>query len=130
MASKRRTIRTARQLFRLCVVNGALDDDRVRRVVAAAIASKRRGFTRVLEEFERLVRLDRERHTAIVESAVPLPDPIRAEIAADVTRTHGPGTTVSFADNPALIGGVRVKVGSDVYDGSIRARLNAIESGL
>lgn len=130
MVSKRRTVRTARQLFRLCVVNGTLDDHRVRRVVAAAIASKRRGFTRVLTEFERLVRLDRERHTAIVESAVPLSEPIRAEIAADVTRTHGPGIATSFADNPSLIGGVRVKVGSDVYDGSIRARLDAIESGM
>ena len=28
---------------------------------------------------------------------------------------------MSFGENPALIGGIRIKVGSDVYDGSIRA---------
>jgi F-type H+-transporting ATPase subunit delta len=130
MAGKRRTIRTARQLLRLCMVNGLIDENRVRRVVAAALASKRRGTTRVMTEFERLVRLDRERHTAIVESATPLVDPIRAEIVADVARTHGPGIATSFAINPALIGGVRLKVGSRVYDGSVRARLDSIESGL
>ena len=33
---------------------------------------------------------------------------------------------MTFDQNPALIGGLRVKVGSDVYDGSIQARLKAL----
>jgi len=130
MASRRRTQRTARQLFRLCLVNGVLDDARVRKAVALAIASKRRGFTSVLTEFERLVRLDRERHSARVESAVPLSDQVRADLAAGVAKHHGPGIDTSFVENPALIGGVRVQVGSDVYDGSIRGRLDDIEARL
>jgi F-type H+-transporting ATPase subunit delta len=130
MASRRRTQRTARQLFRVCLVNGVLDDARVRKAVALAIASKRRGFTIVLTEFERLVRLDRERHSARVESAVPLSDQVRADLAAGVAKHHGPGIDTSFVENPALIGGVRVQVGSDVYDGSIRGRLDDIEARL
>lgn len=130
MASRRRTQRTARQLFRLCLVNGVLDDARVRKAVALAIASKRRGFTSVLTEFERLVRLDRERHSARVESAVPLSDQVRADLAVGVAKHHGPGIDTSFVENPALIGGVRVQVGSDVYDGSIRGRLDDIEARL
>lgn len=130
MASRRRTQRTARRLFRLCLVNGVLDDARVRKAVALAIASKRRGFTSVLTEFERLVRLDRERHSARVESAVPLSDQVRADLAAGVAKHHGPGIDTSFVENPALIGGVRVQVGSDVYDGSIRGRLDDIEARL
>jgi F0F1-type ATP synthase delta subunit len=35
--------------------------------------------------------------------------------------------TTSFKENPALIAGMRIKVGSDVYDGSIQAHLAAIE---
>jgi F-type H+-transporting ATPase subunit delta len=112
------------------MVDGTLNENRVRRVVAGAIASKRRGVTALLTEFQRLVRLDRERHTATVESAVPLPEAIRADVMASVARTHGDGITTVFADNPALIGGMRVKVGSDVYDGSVRGRLDAIESAL
>jgi F-type H+-transporting ATPase subunit delta len=33
---------------------------------------------------------------------------------------------ISFGQNPALIGGLRVKVGSDVYDGSVRAKLERL----
>jgi F-type H+-transporting ATPase subunit delta len=34
---------------------------------------------------------------------------------------------LSFHVNPALVGGLRVKVGSDVYDGSVAARLQKLE---
>jgi F-type H+-transporting ATPase subunit delta len=33
---------------------------------------------------------------------------------------------INFVQNPALIGGLRIKVGSDVYDGSVQARLNKL----
>jgi F-type H+-transporting ATPase subunit delta len=33
---------------------------------------------------------------------------------------------ISFVQNPALLGGLRIRVGSDVYDGSVRARLESL----
>ena len=69
------------------------------------------------------MHLDRDRHTGLVESATPLAAPVRDEILADLSRLYGPRLHTSFAENPALIGGMRIKVGSDVYDGSIRAGL-------
>jgi F-type H+-transporting ATPase subunit delta len=81
-------------------------------------------------QFQRLVRLDRARHSAQVESAVPLPDATRAEVIAGVTKTHGTGIETFFTENPALIGGMRIRVGSDVYDGSVRGKLDAIASRL
>ena len=41
---------------------------------------------------------------------------------------YGPELNTSFADNPALIGGMRISVGSDVYDGSVKAGLAALEN--
>ena len=41
--------------------------------------------------------------------------------------SYGPGMSTSFAANPELIGGMRVKVGSDVYDGSVRTALLTLE---
>jgi len=35
---------------------------------------------------------------------------------------YGPGLNASFTHSPALIGGVRIRVGSDVYDGSVRGK--------
>ena len=40
------------------------------------------------------------------------------------------GSALSFVLNPALIGGMRIQVGSDVYDGSVQAGLAALEKSL
>ena len=56
-----------------------------------------------------------------------MPADLQAAIEAGLTRRYGPGLTTAFADRPALIGGMRIQVGSDVYDGSVRAGLAALE---
>ena len=127
MKTTRQTKREAKRLFRLCLVNGLLDEGRTRQVVQRVMDAKRRGGMALLSHFQRLVKLERARNTADVESAVPLPADVRASIHAGLARTYGPGITVSFAHNPGLIGGVRIKVGSDVFDGSVRARLAELQ---
>ncbi len=129
MKTIKQTRREARRLFRLCIVKGVLNEERVRHVVQRAIETKRRGSLALLSQFLYLVRLDRARHTAEVESAEPLPADVQASIQAGLSRAYGQGITASYALNPALIGGTRIKVGSDVYDGSVRARLTALEKG-
>ena len=130
MKANRTVKRAARQLFRLCLVNGALDEGRARQVAERIAASRRRGALAILSDFQRLVRLDSDRHSAFVESATPLVPGMREGIQAGLTRVYGPGLEATFAENPALIGGMRIKVGSDVYDDSVRARLAALESRL
>ena len=120
-------MREAKQLFRLCVLNGSLDEGRVRQVVQRVIESKRRGYLVLLARFQRLVKLDHDQHTAEVESAVPLPADLRASVQAALRSVYGPGIDILFAHRPALIGGMRVKVGSDVYDGSVQSGLAALE---
>ena len=130
MTSTRRTRRAARTLFRLCVVDGALDDGRARIVAGRLATSRRRGALSILGSFQRLVRLDLDRHTARVESAAPLGDALRGRIQSGLSRTYGPSLHMSFGENPALIGGVRIQVGSDVYDDTVRARLTALQARL
>jgi F-type H+-transporting ATPase subunit delta len=43
---------------------------------------------------------------------------------------YGDGLATSFRENADLIGGMRIKVGSDVYDGSIRRKLEALRARL
>jgi F-type H+-transporting ATPase subunit delta len=117
----------AKRLFRLCLVNGFVDEGRTRQVVQSIIQARYRGGLALLWYFCRLVKLERARHTAEVESAVALPDDLRASIQAGLERAYGPGISASFVHNPGLIGGMRIKVGSDVYDGSLRARLAVLE---
>jgi F-type H+-transporting ATPase subunit delta len=127
MISTKRAQREAKQLFRLCLVDGMLEEGRTRQVAQSILTAGYRSCAAILTEFLRLVRLDQTQHAARVESAVPLPPDLRAGIETSLTRRYGPGLTIVFADRPALIGGVRIQVGSNVYDGSILARLTALE---
>jgi F-type H+-transporting ATPase subunit delta len=130
MKASRKVRRTAQHLFRLCLVDGRLDPTRVRGVAARVAASRQRGSIAVLTGFRRLVRLDRERHHAVVESATALPDDLRAAVRANLVARYGDDLDTLFSENPALIAGMRIRVGSDVYDGSVRAKLAAIDAGL
>jgi F-type H+-transporting ATPase subunit delta len=99
-------------------------------VVQQVIASKPRGYVAILSHFQRLVKLDLDRRTARVESAVPLAEPQQASIRSNLARRYGEGLVFAFTQNPGLIGGLRVQVGSDVFDGSVEARLAGLEAGL
>jgi F-type H+-transporting ATPase subunit delta len=118
--------RDARQLFRSCQANGLLDENRVRQAVALVLARKPRRYIEILSRLLRLVKLDLERRTARVESAAILPDDLQADVANRIKKIYGAGVSLTFGQNPALIGGLRVKVGSDVYDGSVRAKLESL----
>ena len=126
MKATKRARHEAKQLFRACQVNGLLDESRVRNTVAQLIARKPRGYLGVLSYLHRLVKLDVARRTASVESAVALAPALQSGVSRNLTRLYGPGLEVAFAQNAALLGGMRVKVGSDVYDGSVQARLAAL----
>ena len=118
--------REAKQLFGSCRVNGLLDEARVRQAVQQLLARKPRGYLATLSHFQRLVKLDFDRRTARVESAEPLTAAQQSALQTNLTRRYGPGLNSSFGHNPALLGGLRVKVGSDVFDGSVLARLQAL----
>ena len=119
--------RDAKELFRSCLANGLLDETRVRQAVQKVIQVKPRGYVQILSHFQRLVKLDLERRTARVESAVALSPELQAKVRDNLTKTYGPGLSLSFAQNPALIGGLRIRVGSDVFDGSVQGRLQSLQ---
>ena len=80
----------------------------------------------ILAHFLRLVKLDYAEHTANIESAIPLPVDLQTIVQSGLTQRYGPGLSTSFVESPELIGGMRIQVGCDVYDGSVRARLKEL----
>ena len=119
--------REAKRLFEYCLVNDSLDESRVRNVVQRVVAAGPRNCAAILSHFTRLVKLELDRRTATVESATPLPPDLQATITTDLTRRYGQGLSMAFVQRPELIGGIRIQVGNDVYDGSVRAGLAALE---
>ena len=118
--------REAKQLFNTCKVNGLLDEGRIRQSLQAVISRKPRSYVSILSHFQRLVKLDHERRAARVESAVPLTPAQQATVQQNLTRRYGQGLNIVFGQNPGLIGGLRIKVGSDLIDGSVQNRIAAL----
>ena len=117
-------LRAARQLFRACFdTNGKMHGNRIKRVVKLVGEKKPRKYQSILSAFQRLVRLEVEKRSATVESAVELSREVRDQLRADLQRKFGEDLTLDFFINPALLGGMRVQVGSQVWDGSVRAKL-------
>ena len=127
MKISKRAQRDARQLFRSCQVNGLLDENRVRQAVSLLLAQKPRGYVEILSRLHRLVKLDLEQHAARVESATPLSAGLQTDVANRIRKIYGAGADIAFSQNPALIGGLRIQVGSDLYDGSVKTRLEKLE---
>jgi F-type H+-transporting ATPase subunit delta len=127
MKISKQAIREARQLFRSCLVNGLLNENRVREAVTLLVAQKPRGYAGILSRLHRLVKLDVERRAASVESATQLPADLRAEVTGQLEKIYGSAVNITFSENPALLGGLRIQVGSDLYDGSVKMRLEKLE---
>ena len=126
MKGNKQSRRDAKQLFQSCQVDGALDEGRVRQAVALLIEKKPRGYFGTLQELQRLVKLDVNNRSARVESAVALSEAQQQEVRASLGRLKGADVEVEFAENADLIGGMRVKLGDDVYDGSVKTRLSRL----
>lgn len=127
MKISKQSQREARQLFRCCLVDGLLAEDRVRRCAALLRERQPRGYVAILSRLHRLVKLELARRQVRVESAVETPPVQAAGLREQLERQYGAGLHFEFRVNPRLIGGLRVQVGSDLYDGSVRTRLDKLE---
>ena len=123
MKGNKQSRRGAKQLFKSCQVEGQLAEVRVRQAVTLVIEKKPRGYFGILQELQRLVKLDVSSRSARVESAVVLTEAQQQNIRESLDRLKGGEVTVEFAENADLIGGMRVRIGDDVFDGSVKTRL-------
>ncbi len=117
---------TARRLYGLCQVNGQLDDNRLRDLVSKLIATQPRDYLAILAAIQRLTRLEMARREVLVESATELTATEGQRISAGLAKDYGDKLTIRFTTNPDLLGGLRIKVGDDVLDGSVKGRLDRL----
>ena len=102
-----------------------------------------RNFVAVILDHHRLAELDQiiDEYRSIadalsgttearVTSARPLDPVSRAELERQITTLSGGPIRVSYTEDPALLGGAVVEVGSTVYDGSLRTQLDQLKHRL
>ncbi len=103
------------------LVGEALDANRQRALIEEFFSGIKDGKVTVVEPAEG--------ESAVVTSALPLTDAEQKTISEQVLKGQG---TVSFKVNPAILGGLVVRVGDKVLDGSVagQLRVHAPETAL
>ena len=66
----------------------------------------------------------------VVTTAVPLSDEEKATFEKKLTAKYGENLDIRFKVDPQLVGGVVIQVGDKILDGSLAAKINAVESSL
>jgi F-type H+-transporting ATPase subunit delta len=127
-AANKAALQLARQLFSLSVVDGAVSPDRVSGVLEYIEKHRPANPGTVLRSYRRLIATELAKGEAVVEHAGPVASDILSSIASAMTRKYGRPVKATARPNPALLAGLRVKVGDDVYETSAAAQLAAIAS--
>jgi len=126
-----RTTKEARKvsgmLFRNSFTEGKLDKEKISHMVETLLAEKPRHYVDALKDYQRLIRLETEKRHAVIESATQLNSALANQIVTNLRRRYGDDLTTEFRTNPDLLGGLRIKIGDDVWDGSVKNRLHKLQ---
>jgi F-type H+-transporting ATPase subunit delta len=122
--------RLSREMLQASFTDGQLDRGKVASLVQSLVEKKPRHCIDIIQNYKRLLRLEIEKRHATIESAEELSPEIRGQIASNLKRKYGADLTADFAVNPQLLGGMRVRLGSNVWDGSVQNRLQRLAQQL
>ena len=103
----------------------------IRNFLFVVIDHRRVGkFSSIVEAFETLLDQRLGFVQARVSSAQPLTESQQAALEAQLTRLAGKKAKLKFSTDPDLVAGVVARVGSVVYDGSVRGQLDRLRTKL
>jgi F-type H+-transporting ATPase subunit delta len=120
----------SREMLRASFTDGQLDSGRIASLVDSLIARKPRNYIDVLKNYRRLLRLEVEKRHARIETASEVDPETSSTLVANLKKKYGSDLTTEFVVNPQLLGGMRIRVGSDVWDGTVRNRLEQLQQQL
>jgi F-type H+-transporting ATPase subunit delta len=126
------SIPTSKRVSILDTVNTRIGcGPKVRNFLAVLISHERlAALNEMIEEF----RLEMNRRLSISDAEVvtarPLQDQERAKLEREVAELAGTRVNATFRQDKSLIGGAMVRIGSTIYDGSVRGRLERLKERL
>ena len=120
----------SRKMLQASFTDGQLDPGKIASLVDLVIKEKPRNYISVLKNYKRLLRLEVEKRRATIETASEVDPAIRSEIVANLNSKYGDDLSTEFQVDPQLLGGMRIRVGNDVWDGSVRNRLQRLQHDL
>lgn len=121
---------TARRIFRLCSKDGQMNEDHLRLAITKLTTEKPRDYRGMLQALRRLIRAELAEKQVTVESATSLDQETVGSLQNSLRKKYGQDLNFDFKTSPELLGGLRVRVGNDVFDGSVKARLQRLQDSL
>src|SRR5437764_14549658 len=109
-----------------CMINRG----RIASLVDYLVTRKPSNYIDALKNYKRLLRLELEKRRARIDTASEVDPAIRSEIEANLKSKYGNDLSSEFHVDPQLLGGMRIRVGNDVWDGSVRNRLERLQHEL
>jgi F-type H+-transporting ATPase subunit b len=111
------------------LVGEALDEQRQRRLIDEFFGGIKAGRVVVLEEQE-IEQIEAGELKALVTSALPLTEDEQRVVASGLADELGQEPAIEFRIDPAILGGLVIKIGDKVVDGSVGGRLEALRESL
>ena len=103
----------------------------VRNFVAVIMSHERlNDLNEILAEYSAVVDEQSSVSDAEVTTARPLNDTDRVELEARIAQLAGGSVRTSYHEDESLLGGAVVRIGSTVYDGSVRGQLQQLKEKL
>ena len=100
------------------------------RLIQRVVASPRRGSAiDGIERLSKIAAVHRERLTALVTAVVPLTEAQRERLTAILVRGYGKQIRLNVELDPTLIGGMTIRIGDDIIDGSLASQLAEARRG-
>jgi F-type H+-transporting ATPase subunit delta len=112
------------------LITGKVTDAALRLITQAAAHPRGRSLDASLESYANLAAELRERLVAEVRVAVPLTDEQRSRLAAALAAAYGHDVHLNIVLDPEVLGGMSVRVGDELINGSIASRLAELRRGL
>ena len=122
--------RLSREMLRASFTDGQLDSGRIASLVDSLIARKPRNYIDILKNYRRLLRLEVEKRRARIETASEFDREATSKVIENLKKRYGDDLVTEFVVNPQLLGGMRIRIGSDVWDGTVRNRLELLQQQL
>jgi F-type H+-transporting ATPase subunit delta len=119
-----------RQLLDAIVQRDGIDRP-VRNLIAVLIDHRRLNFlARIVEQFEK--ELDRRMGLADaqISSARELGDAEKHTLESEIAKLTGKRVRAQYGVDPSLLGGAVVRIGSTIYDGSVKGQLEKIKEAI
>jgi len=121
---------SAKQQLLTGILADKVTPEALRLIIEAAVSLLGRSLDVSLEEYARLAARRRERLVAEVHVAVALTDEQRARLAAALAAAYGHQVHLNVVLDPRLTGGMTVRIGDELVDGSVATRLAVARRGL